>query len=295
MRVALFTTVYPATLRFLHDWGESVAAQTVQDFDIWFALDAVRVSDVNDRIGFLPRTNFVHAPQPSNPAHNRNYALARVVNQSDAVVLVDSDDLLLPSRVEAALASVKHSELSATAMQLIDESKNPIAVQFDPQRVGLNIARENVFGLTNTTWRSSLLKECLPVPNGSQLFDWMLATRANLCGASLSFDSKPRMLYRQHGRSIAPLSPPFTSLQVVRATELVLGHQALLETTVLSHYRDGLHIFADAHSAVRRFSTAISREPSLLDKYTAALNSLQPRLTWWSLVAHPSLEYLWRD
>ena len=88
--------------------------------------------------------------------------------------------------------------------------------------------RNNVFGFSNSAFRSDLLKRCLPIPRDAVLVDWFLATRAWLLGAKMSFDRVPRMDYRQHSANTARVRFPFSGDQVVSDTALVQRHFELL-------------------------------------------------------------------
>ena len=69
--------------------------------------------------------------------------------------------------------------------------------------------RNNVFGLSNSAFRSDLLRRCLPIPADAVLVDWFLATRAWLMGARMAFDPEVEMDYRQYGGNMARVGPPF--------------------------------------------------------------------------------------
>ena len=60
------------------------------------------------------------------------------------------------------------------------------------------LVRNNVMGLSNTAYRSDLLRRCLPIPTEAELMDWLLAVRSLALGARLQFDPEPRMWYRQY-------------------------------------------------------------------------------------------------
>lgn len=295
MRLALFTTIYPASLPFLRELAQSLESQTRLDFDLWIALDGVERTDVIERHGFLSRAEFIDTPSGQSPAQLRSSALTQVVDYCDTVALVDSDDVLLPSRVESAIEASQRSELCAAAMRLIGPQGAQLGEILNPAIKGRDITRTNVFGLSNTTWRTSLLRKCLPLPTECRLADWMLSTKAHLAGATVSFDSTPRMLYRIHSNNIAPLLPPFSPSQVLSATQLVMTHYELLDRDVLPQYPRACGPYQAAHDEFRLFAQAIQRSPKVLNQYTTELNDLPPILAWWACVAHPSLEYLWKS
>ena len=294
MRLALYTTIYPEALPFLQQWGESVTAQSWRNFDLWIALDEVAKVDVFAATGCLEDAHFITVPPSSTPAEVRNYALNCFLDHCDAVVLVDSDDILLPIRMEAASVAAKKNDLTVSAMELADASGAKLDILFNPALEGKDIVRGNVFGFSNTTWRSSVLKACLPVPSECRLMDWMVAVKAHLAGASIGFDSTPSMLYRQHAGNMALLLPPFSPEQIMTATQLVLGHYRLLEKEVLPRHPGLESPFLHAYEEVSLFFDVMSAEPELLNSYAAALNQVSFRPVWWSCVAHPNLEHVWK-
>lgn len=295
MRLAAFTTIYPDALPFLTQWGHSVEAQTLNNFDLWVALDGVEEDLVREQHHALHRSNFVHAPSGSSPVGIRNYALAEVLQHCDAVALVDSDDILLPHRMEAAATAARANDLTACSMELASIQGNSLGLQFDPFGQGESISRVNVFGFSNTTWSSTCLQECLPASADCRLMDWQLAVKAHLMGASVGFDSAPHMLYRQHTGNIAPVCPPFTAGQVMTATELVVTHHEILDRDVLSAYGHLDHVYRDARRDALLFSQVMLTYPGRLKAYLSALNALPFIGAWWSCVANPSLEHLWKS
>jgi hypothetical protein len=104
--LALYTAVYPGAARFLVPWYASVQAQADREFDLWISLDGLTQEAVAAQLGTRPDATFVVAEAGSTPAQVRQQALTRIADDYDAVVLVDSDDVLHPDRVAAARASL---------------------------------------------------------------------------------------------------------------------------------------------------------------------------------------------
>ncbi len=199
--LAVYTTIYPGVETYLVDWYQSLRQQTDQGFQLWIGLDKLGSESVQKVLGPDLKANWVVASVGTTPAQIRQRALARIVETCSAVVLVDSDDLLHPSRVAAARSALQTSELAGCALCLIDQHGNDLDLIFDlpPQLEPDDVfPRNNVFGFSNSAFRSDLLRRCLPIPASAVLVDWFLATRAWLLGARLTFDHVPRMDYRQH-------------------------------------------------------------------------------------------------
>ena len=279
------------------DWYRSLRQQTDQEFQLWIGLDKLRSESVENMLGSDLKANWVAAPSGATPAQIRQQALARIVEICSGVVLVDSDDLLRPSRVSAARAVLQASELAGCALCLVDQQGKDLDLTFDlPPQLGPEdvFPRNNVFGFSNSAFRSDLLRRCLPIPAGAVLADWFLASRAWLLGARLAFDRVPRMDYRQHPANTARVRFPFSRDQVISDTALVRRHFQLLLAEPRSDY------VADRYDALRRvtreveeFHLRIVLHPAQLDDYVEALNALHPPPLWWSCVAYPALGHMW--
>ena len=295
--VALYTAVYPGAARFLHDWYASVRAQADRDFDLWISLDGLTEAAVVERLGTRPPATFVVAEPGFTPAEVRQQALTRIADRYDAVVLVDSDDLLHPDRVAAARAGLQGADVAACGLRLVDEDGQPLGVSLETppdEEAETTLPRTNVFGLSNTAYRSAVLRACLPIPAAAALVDWYLVTMAWLQGARLAFDPIPRMDYRQHGSNMARIRSPFTTERVRTDTALVREHFRLV--------LDGLPPGAnparatqvrDAATDVAAFEQRVVRDATILARYVRELNAAPPPLVWWASVAHPPLRSLW--
>jgi hypothetical protein len=279
------------------DWYRSLRQQTDLEFQLWIGLDEVGSELVENVLGSDLKAKWVTAPSGATPAQIRQEALGQIVEACSAVVLVDSDDLLHPSRVEAARAALLTSELVGCALRLIDQQGKDLDLTFDlPPQLGPEdvFPRNNVFGFSNSAFRSDLLRRCLPIPGDAVLVDWLLATRAWLLGAKLAFDRVPRMDYRQYPANTARVRLPFSRAQVVSDTALVRQHFRFVLAEPTSNYVE------ERYAALRRvakeveeFHQQVLLHPAKLDRYVEALNALQPAPLWWSCVAHSALGQMW--
>jgi hypothetical protein len=282
---------------FLADWYRSLRRQTDQEFQLWIGLDELTIKSVKNILGSDLRSTWVTAPSGTTPAQIRQEALARIVDSCCGVVLVDSDDLLHESRIEEARAALKTSELAACALSLIDQQGQYLDQIFDlpPQLEPKDVfPRNNVFGFSNSAFRSALLKRCLPIPRDAVLVDWFLSTRAWLLGARLAFDRVPRMYYRQYSANTARVRFPFSRDQIISDTALVRQHFKLLMTeTSCDYIAERWAALGRVAREVEEFYQLIVLHPGKLDGYLEALKSLHPPQIWWSCVAHPALGHMW--
>ena len=297
MTLAVYTTIYPGVEAYLADWYRSLCQQTDQDFQLWIGLDMLGKEYVQNMLGSELKANWVVAPPGATAAQIRQQALAQIVETCDGVVLVDSDDLLHPSRVAAARADLEASELAGCALCLIDPQGKDLGLtlglppQLGPEDV---FPQNNVFGFSNSAFRSDLLRRCLPVPADAVLIDWFLATQAWLLGAKLAFDPVPRMDYRQHPANTARVRYPFSRDQVISDTALVRRHfQFLLAEPRRDYVAERDRALRRAIAEVEEFHQHIVLRPAQLDRYVQALNALHPPTLWWSCVAYPALGNMW--
>ena len=298
-KTAVYTTIYPGVEAYLLDWYRSVQAQTDQDFQLWIGLDGIESAAVEAVIGAHVEAVWVDSKQHSTPALVRQRALAQMVEGFDAVVLVDCDDVLHPTRVAAARKALQNSDLAACALRLVDHRLQDLGTTLGlsehaaPDSV---LPRYNVFGFSNSSYRSELLRRCLPLPADAVLIDWFLATRAWLAGAQLSFDPVVRMDYRQYGANMAPIRFPFDVGQVIRDAMRVLNHFRLLLTSPMEQMApDRWAQVQEAAADVELFCEQVVSQPQRLGSYVRNLNSMKPQVIWWWDVAQPALQWMWKD
>ena len=291
--------MYPGVERFLAAWHTSVAAQRDRAFDLWIALDSLTPTDVGYAVGRDVEATWVAAAPGDTPAKVRQRVLEATAERYDGLVLVDSDDLLRPSRVGAARRALSQADLSVCGLRLVDESGHDIGSTLRPPAglgPDLGLPRANTFGLSNTAYRCELLRRCLPIPAAAELVDWYLATRAWLLGAAIHADPVARMDYRQHGSNMTVVRPPFSEAQVRHDTARVLAHLALVMSTVQEEAQPGrVRALAAATADVALFRRRVVGSPERLSSYVRRLDGLTWPSSWWSHVARPELADMWRE
>ena len=298
-RLAVYTTIYPGVEEYLPDWYRSLQAQTDQGFQLWIGLDGIEAGAVETAIGTHLDAVWVQSKLANTPALIRQQSLAQIAENFDAVVLVDSDDILHPTRVAASRAALETSELVACALRLVDQDRQDLGMtlsipeQAVPDRI---LPRHNVFGFSNSAFRSQLLSQCLPIPASVALVDWFLATRAWLTGARLAFDPVVRMDYRQHGANMAPIRFPFDSNRLIQNTKRVRDHFRLLEAwPTKDALPDRQAQVKEVAADVQLFFERVVSQPQKLEDYVRNLNTLEPQAVWWWDVAQPALQWMWKD
>jgi len=295
--LALYTAVYPGVERYLADWFGSLCRQTDQDFRLWVGLDEVSVETATEAMGGVPEAVWVPGREGDTPATIRQRALGQIVERHDAVVLVDSDDVMHQTRVATARAMLRAHDLVGCALRLVDERGSGLNLTFrlppDMTPEGA-FPRSNVFGLSNTAYRADALRRCLPIPAESALVDWFLSTRAWLFGARLCFGAQAEMDYRQHGANMARVLAPFPEEQVIEDTERVRQHYRLVRASDLeAAIPERLAELERAAADVESFHERVVLRPERLTCYVEALNELGRTSLWWAWVANPALRHLW--
>ena len=299
MKTALYTTFYPAMLPYLDAFVTSLEAQHDQAFDLWIGLDKLTQSNFADK-PYLANAHYV-CSQNDTPASLRERSLIDICKHYDAVILLDSDDVLLPNRVSTAKAALQDYDVYACALELINAQGQKLNQCFTlksaPQDWQALLSRVNVFGFSNTAYRTNILKACFPVPKDTVMLDWLVISKALFNGAKLYFDTRMHMLYRQYETNTARVLAPYTSEQIRHSSQLLLQHYSyILECFAKPMLKSQQESFLQAIQArqkkVQGFSQSIE-DKSTLSSYTEALNQLKPVFLWWECVAHPDLETVW--
>ena len=295
--LAMYTAVYPGVEPYLRDWYRSVETQTDRDFVLWISVDGLSVDAVSAAIGSKPAATWVTSKKGDTPAAVRQRGLEKVLQSFDRIVLVDSDDILCPTRVEAAREALESTDVYACALRLVDRVGRDLGKTMTLPS-GLSPAdvlpSGNICGLSNTAYRRDALRRCLRIPSTAFAPDWYLATKAWLNGASMMFDPEPRMLYRRDGRNMVVVGPPYTAEQVSRDTDRVLEHFRLIlseagEVQSSARFEMLVRALRDTES----FFQFVVLSPPALSDYVRRLNDITESSTWWGHVAAPMLREMW--
>ena len=182
-------------------------------------------------------------------------------NKYQGIVFVDCDDVMHPTRVESARTQLQNSDIAGCAMEIVKEDGQSTGLLFgpvSPAAIPQMLARVNVFGMSNTAYRTDVLREIPPSPPQGRLMDWFLATAGWVRGARFSFDNTPRMKYRQYGNNTARVLPPFTTEYIRVATDLVLGHYELVLSQIPGMTEGIRRELESARANVQLFSSRIA-------------------------------------
>lgn len=296
-RFVIYTTIYTGMERFVEEWCRSIICQDYRDFDVWVGVDNVEAGTISSFLDDNFGITFIHALAGDTPVSLRCRAMKLMVAKYEAIVFTDSDDVLEPHRVSAALSGLTNADLYGCSLGIIDVASNDLGIYFgliegeQPEKI---LPRNNFLGLSNTAWRSETLEKCLPAPEHCVALDWLLVTRAWGKGAKITFDRTARMRYRQYGTNIACVVPPFSAEQIIRATDVVTDHYKMVtdDPGIPTPQRQ---ILREAAARIAKFRYTILSLNVVLDKYVTELNKLPPHRLWWMSVAHPALEDIWNS
>ena len=295
-RLALYTTWYPGVEPFLPAWSSSVHAQTDRNFDVWIGVDGLDPDQLVAEASVPSGASWIVGPPRATPAEVRQKAIARLVDEYKAVIFADSDDWLLPDRVASAREALRHHDVTACALKIVDGQGRDLGLVFGPAGpVDWTefLPSYNVFGLSNAAYRTEILRLLPSAPADCVAYDWHLVTHAWCGGASLQFDETPRMAYRQYGVNVARVVRPFEAADIERSTGIVAAHhRALREVDAPLEFQGRLEA---ARDRVERFRDRIVAQPERLERYVTSLNQIEPRYVWWWCVAHPDLEWQWKN
>lgn len=132
---------------------------------------------------------------------DRDYALFTDIDKAiaygDFVLFTDIDDIPKTNFVE--VAKMATHDVTGYSMKIIDHHGRYIG---DFGREDVNLDKYNVYGLTNTVYRSSVLKDILEV---SPLLDWQMIRTAERMGASMYFSPLATVQYRRYGQQSSKL------------------------------------------------------------------------------------------
>lgn len=289
MKTAVYTTFYPAMLKYANDFLYSVVEQSDSEFDLWIALDGLEPDQIK-----LPKSlkaNYYQNKQAQNNIDLRKQALKEITANYEAVVLVDSDDILYPNRVKVAKKSLLRHDVYACSLDLITENGKDLGLKFRASNredwLGFLI-NKNIFGFSNTAYRSNILKDIIAIPNQTIMMDWLVVLKALVNkNAQLYFDSNIHMAYRQYESNTNNIVSPLSAENIKRATSLLISHQSIFKNEL-----ESFNYFQEHFANISVFANYIENGENI-ENYLKELNKKKTVFYWFEQVAYKELEYLW--
>ncbi|QLA17066.1 glycosyltransferase family A protein [Desulfolutivibrio sulfoxidireducens] len=290
LSLAVYSTIHPGVLPYLKDWSASLAAQHDRDFALILGLDMVDEADLARARGGGPDAVVVKAPPGASPARVRTLALTRAVSEYDGILFLDADDVMLPHRVAETKKRLRELDCCGFGLRLIDGAGGDLGLTMG-MREDFSLVRGNLYGMSNTAYRTRFVRRALPFPEGCLCLDWYLAALAEAEGAGLGFENEPAGLYRQHPDNCASLLPPFTRQGVRAATRVVRDFLARLIPALPARRRE---LYRERAAEVALFTRAMETDDDAATGYLRALAEKPLLEHWWAQVANKKLEHLWK-
>jgi hypothetical protein len=119
--LALFTVAHPGSLPYFGAFYRSVVEHADPWTRLWIASDGVSPADLEAAAGGGLDAEIVMAPTGTGANELRVAVLARLCRRYPAIILIDSDDVLLPGRTLRARRALERADVAACAMTLIDD------------------------------------------------------------------------------------------------------------------------------------------------------------------------------
>ena len=167
-----------------------------------------------------------------------NFENALKQANGNLIFLADQDDIWEKEKISTMTTYLKDYDLVVSDCSIIDLHKNIITDSFyelrQPGRgIFKNIQHNSYMGCC-IAFRSSLLKQILPLPAGVALHDWWIGLIAELFGTTF-FCPEKLVYYRRHETNQSPLvgQSPFNFFHKLRARIYLVF--ALLKVWVRRH------------------------------------------------------------
>ena len=214
MRIAILMSTYNGE-KYIRQQIESVLAQQ-GDFtlDLWVRDDGssdgtLQILQAYQDAGKLRW----YAGENLKPAHSF-WDLLLHCEGYDYYAFADQDDVWLPGKLQAAVASIADKcgpALACANAELVDADLKSLGrnVYLDPPPMDLETLSiaGGILGCTMVVNRAlAQLVQSRPVPDVMVMHDFYIALVCRLAGGNLQFDMTPRMLYRQHGNNVVGAS-----------------------------------------------------------------------------------------
>ena len=284
--VAFFTVVYPGVEPYLGDFFRSIATQTYPHFDLIIGNDGLSSLDL---VNYRPDISIIDLE--GTPAEVRDAGFQFLRSEGyKYVVFGDSDDFFSPTRVETSLDLLQKYDVVVNDLDLVEADGRLIQPGYLSQRLNqrVKIGNEfiydkNVFGLSNTAVRTSLLPSNR-IPAELLAVDWFVFANILERGARAIFTTSTRTFYRQHGSNIAGLGD-WTLESILRGVLVKALHYKAMTTVDLEGYNDIAAKFA-------KLNLRLLEDEGFKNEYIDFLKSKTKDFPcWWESVLLPE-EYI---
>jgi hypothetical protein len=170
MRLAIWANLYDnMNSAYFDDWRKGLAQQIDHDYEILYST-----------------------------LEGGNDCLQKAVEDYDAILCLDVDDIPEPALTHVAKISARDHDITAFAMKMVDQDNKGVIGYFGKM---VDVSAYNIWGFGNTVFTSEALRRLLPIDFKTYPPDWELAKKAHGLGTPLYFERLPLIRYRQYGQN----------------------------------------------------------------------------------------------
>lgn len=249
MKTAVVSYIYPAGVKFLQPFLQSLSAQSVQDFELVLFNDGVH--NLHQLLQGYHQPFQIFPVQGSVVAIRYHSFATLAATDFDAFVFQDIDDRMSDNRVEISRNLLQSYPMVCNDLQLVNQSDaviNRAAWSLRlPDGFAFNhtfITDKNIAGLGSTAIKKELLLQPIRFHETPLAADWFLFYQLLYhSGATALFTSACHSIYLQHDNNIAGIKEVQAS-RLLHVMDVCKRHyNALIDTGhkwVAPHLQDVL-------------------------------------------------------
>jgi hypothetical protein len=229
------TTIFPSVSGFLSTFFESIKKQTYKEFDLLIMNDGY-IGDIEqyglenfsaDVINICNKTPAEIRAEGINYALEKNYKI---------IVLGDADDYFSENRIQKSVELLKNYDIVVNDLTIVDAGENNVIEGYLSSRINNKteipiefIYERNIFGLSNTAFRTNFLKKDFRLINDKVIaFDWLLFSGLLLEGGKAIFTDECISYYRVYDGNTIGLSNP-DEKKIILGLQVKKQHYNLLK------------------------------------------------------------------
>jgi glycosyltransferase involved in cell wall biosynthesis len=259
--------------RYLQKQLDSIIAQSHDNWTLFVSDDGSQdatnaILEKNQHNLGISRIRLFNGP---NHGFARNFLslLRRKDIEGPYFAFADQDDIWLPEKLEQALRTLKHhpqagkSSLYCGRTMLIDHDGLPLGCSplFSKPPSFRNALVQNIGGGNTMVFNSALRDLIRGTPNEQVIsHDWWAYLLASATGGTISYDTEPTVLYRQHAKNQVGVNTGIAS-RLKRIRMMLEGRFSEwneVHIEALSHFKDSipdknavtLRLFSEARNSI---------------------------------------------
>ena len=283
MRTCLFTVVHAGSAPYFDEFLASLNKQTDLDFELLILNDAPSWQDSpsgETKMAEQPfRWRWIDVTGSIVEIRKQGLSMLRDEARADAVIFIDSDDLMAPNRVEICKANLKPREVLFNELILFGEGQTPYALLkqhfLDGQELRLrDLTHSNCLGLSNTAlFVEDIMSRFQDIPDDTIAFDWAFFSGLLHDGCRARFISGTSTLYRQHAGNTASLVD-IGDAQILRSVLVKAQHY---------RYLAGFDSdFSKLRTEFNHLQSKLAEDSAFRRAYRAHMRATSPTFSlWW--------------